>query len=108
MVVSPCWFRSVRKGNVLVPVVDGQVEAAVAPIRGAPFGLGELDAFLRRGDEVPPDVTRSVERCTAEDHQPRASLAGRHGDAVAGPKHHHLARFEFLSGDRDRALYDID
>src|SRR5690606_28464445 len=65
---SPVCFRSIGQGNVLIPVVGGQVETTIAPVRGAPFRLGELDALLRRGDEVPPDVAWSVECRTAEDH----------------------------------------
>src|SRR5688572_4711020 len=32
--------RSVRKRNVLIPVVDGQIEASLAPVLRAPLGLG--------------------------------------------------------------------
>lgn len=37
--------RSIRKGNVLIPVIDREIEASLAPVLGAPFGLGLFDAL---------------------------------------------------------------
>src|SRR5215510_932153 len=38
---------------------------------GPPIGLGLLDALLGGGDEIPPDVARSIHRITAQQHEAR-------------------------------------
>src|SRR3984957_12970638 len=45
----------VRQRNEFRGVARHDIEAA-----GFPVGLGGFDAFLARGDEIPPDVARAV------------------------------------------------
>ncbi|CAH1673702.1 conserved hypothetical protein [Chelatococcus asaccharovorans] len=100
--------RSVRQGDVLVAVVDRQIEAPLAPVLSAPFGLGLFDTLPRGGNEVPPDVTRARKGRAAKDHQPRAARAGGDGDPVARAEDHHPTCLEILAGNRDRPFDDVD
>src|SRR5208282_927725 len=74
---------------------------------GFPLLFRLLNALLARGDEIPPDVARALECRAAEEHQPRRPRR-RHRDAVAGTKYQELRRCEFVAGDVDLALGDVD
>src|SRR5580658_1416348 len=67
---------------------------------GFPIGLGLLDALLARGDEVPPDVARTIHGGAADHRDPRGHRR-RHGDAVAWLENEQAAGFEPVGGDFD-------
>src|SRR5271166_4449904 len=46
---------------------------------GFPVLLGLLDPLLAGGDEIPPDVARSLQRVAAQEHHP-GRLQRPHGD----------------------------
>src|SRR5262249_60996465 len=56
--------RSFRQRDELGVVAGHGVEAGELPV-----GLGLIDALLARGDEIPPDVARTVHGGAAEQHQ---------------------------------------
>src|SRR3974390_3743922 len=78
----------------------------LAEVASFPFRLSLLDAFLARGDEVPPDVARAIHRRAAEDDEMRV---GRGADRrpVSRLEHHQLSGCELVAGDIDRALHNI-
>src|SRR5262249_15295151 len=62
-----------------------------------------LDAFARRGDEVPPDVTLGGQRGAAEQHEMRA-LASLDDDLVARPEDQQPVGRKAVAGDGDVAV----
>src|SRR6202042_3874540 len=56
---------------------------------GFPVLLGLLDPFLAGGDEIPPDVPRTLQRVAAEEHHPRRPKRC-YRDAVARPEDQQL------------------
>src|SRR3954466_5807830 len=72
-----------------------------------PLVLGLLDALLARRDEIPPDVTRTVERCAA-DHRDAARLCRGNRDAIGRAKHEKLAGSEFVSRHIDLSRHDVN
>src|SRR5258708_58129 len=55
-------------------------------VSGGPFGLGLFDAVFARGDEIPPDVPRAIERLAAEQRDVRIGYRAN-GDVVARLEH---------------------
>src|SRR5262245_40755603 len=66
---------SARGGKRPSPLLFRQWDELLLVIRhegkalGPPIGLGLLDALLGGGDEIPPDVARSIHRMTAQQHE---------------------------------------
>src|SRR5436190_4217466 len=83
-------------------VVGGQGKAA-----GLPVFLGLVDPFAARGDEVPEDVARPVQRGAAAEHHPAASLRSKRG-SNAGAQHVERRRFEVLAVQAGLALGDVE
>ena len=78
-----------------------------ANLTGFPIGLGSVDAVGRGGDEVPPDVPRTIHRFAAEQHQPRIRVR-EDRNAVAGLEHEQPAGTKRLSCYVDFARDDVD
>src|SRR5262245_33989484 len=90
-----------RQRNDLLLVAGHQGETAGAPI------LLRLRNALRGGrHEVPPDVARSVHRCSAQQDEPRGRR-GADGDAIAWPEHEQPSVAEPVAGNVDLARGDV-
>src|SRR5690606_32040717 len=87
----------VRQWNELDLVAGDLAKHAFFPLL-----LGLLDALAPRGDKVPPDMARAVERGAA-DNGDAARADGLDGDPVAGAENQHLAGLETIAGDIDLA-----
>src|SRR5713101_8070166 len=79
------------QGNELLIVAWDEREAPFCPVVAR---LG--DALARRGDEVPPDVARSIHRRSAGEHGPRATGRAQ-GRGVTGSQHDEMPGHERLA-----------
>src|SRR5207237_2830299 len=66
-----------------------------------------LDLLARAGDQVPPDVPRTVHRRAAQQEQARIAMRLDH-DRLPGPENQELAGREGLAAEGDRAFHDED
>src|SRR5438067_10134019 len=79
---------------------------AVEP-RELPIGLGLLDAFLARRDEIPPDVARSVHRRSAQQHETYIGHRSER-DRIARAEYQQPPRGKAVACDFDLAGHKID
>src|SRR5947208_2585694 len=92
---------SVRQRNELVFPED------MGKTAGFPVLFGLFDPLLAGGDEIPPDMARSLQRVAAEEHHPHR-FHRLHRDAVAGPEDQKPWRLVALARDFDLAVDQID
>src|SRR5262245_9552482 len=78
-----------------------------AEMAGFPFGLRQLDAFLTRRHEVPPDMTWPIHRRTAEDDKMRI-LHGDDCDRIPWLEHQQASCLESIAGNIDHAVDHVD
>src|SRR3989454_12755180 len=72
-----------------------------------PIRLRLLDLLARAGDQVPPDVPRTVHRRAAQQELARIAMRLDH-DRLPGPENQELAGREGLAAEGDRAFHDED
>src|SRR5256885_16931878 len=90
--LSPCCIRTIlRQRDELELIARHAGEFAFTP-----FVLGLLDALLARGNEIPPDMTRTVERC-ATDHRDAARLRRGQRDLIGRAKNEKLTGRELFA-----------
>src|SRR5262249_37192476 len=88
-----CQLR--RQRDEFLVVAGHGIKAGKFPIR---FGL--LDTLLARGNEIPPDMTRSVHGSAAQKHQAR-SAERLHRNGIAGTKYQQAAGRELVPRNVD-------
>src|SRR5215813_12565578 len=64
-------FRSLRQGNELIVARDRR-QASCAPVRFRRF-----NPFLRRGDKIPPDNSRTVQLGSTDENEVRSDSCGQ-------------------------------
>ena len=72
-----------------------------------PIALGSLDALARARNEVPPDVTRTVQRFTAEKHEPGSRYC-LNRNLVARRENQKPARLESLAMNVDLSFQEVN
>lgn len=102
------WLRVVDRGRRLFGKRDelGFARHHCKPAL-SPIGLCLLDALARAGDEIPPDMARSVQRLAAKE-QHSSLFDGPDTDRDAWGQDEHSSRLELVAGDRYPALGDVD
>ena len=94
-------YRSIRQRNELRFIYDTRKAA------GLPIGLGLLDALLRAGDEIPPDMARPIHALPAQKQQARGD--GRmEGHLFPGPEDQQPAGLDSMSPDLDGTAQHIE
>src|SRR3954451_15606161 len=79
------WRRQAAEGTSLRQLNEFVFVGHLRETAALPFLLGLLDPFLAGGDEIPPDVARSLEGIAAQKHHARC-FSCLHRDAIAGTK----------------------
>src|SRR5262245_3336801 len=104
---------SARGGKRPSPLLFRQWDELLLVIRherkalGPPIGLGLLDALLGGGDEIPPDVARSIHRIATQQHEARLRQS-QDRDTVSRLENQQLPFGKRAPGNIDTARSNVD